>query len=205
MRTAKKVLWVVVICLGGFSCSDHEYVPGGYIGIQDMSSILLDMQLADAYNDSYIPNRASLPQDRNLRVKEFYAQILTLHHTDQETFRKSYHFYEQHPDLMQKIYGLMTSSIDRKSAYADSVSERMERRLHPGEPRYWGKTKNFMFPYLHFLDSATSRRMRIFKPVDYTGEQKPPVRVRNFLLLYQSVADSVHDEPRRVFNPDLFY
>jgi hypothetical protein len=180
------------------SCSRRGKVPGGVLGIQKMSGILLDMQMAQAYNDSYVPGSDPARGGRNHRLKEFYVQILMLHHTDREKFLKSYHFYEKHPDLMQKLYGAMQQAIDRKSAYLDSVENARQRALHPYLPPT--RVKDFLFPFRSFRDSVLPPA-RVFRPARYGPRPQPHVDAARFLFLYRSVSDSIPRASLRIFDP----
>jgi hypothetical protein len=203
------ILQAALICfLVSFllSCSTHGHVPPDVIGMNEMSGILLDMQMAQAYNDSYTPGTApgTVPgtENRDARLRKFYAQILLLHHTGTEKFLKSYHFYEHHPDLMLQLYGIMQKKIDRKSAHEDSLQQARERILHPNLPV--PKMKNFMFRFRSFRDSLNPPG-RIFRPAGWVRlPELPQLDPEKFLLLYKTVADSIHHQPRRVFNPDFF-
>ena len=187
------------------SCSHDERIPRGVIGISEMSAILLDMQMAQAYNDTYIPDTSRRPEDREKRIKVFYKQILMLHHADKETFLKSYHFYEQHPDLMKKIYGLMQHSIDQKSAYIDSLRrqeyERSNRAREQG--RQIKMKENLLFLYKPFIEAILPQQPLVFKPDYPDHEKRVPVKaVKNFLFLRQSLIDSIPLRQYRVFRPD---
>lgn len=186
------------------SCSHQKRIPHGIMPPEQMGGILVDMQLASAYNDAYIPDTAQKVRDRELRLKTLYAQVLELHHTDHRAFMDSYRFYEDHPDLMQKIYTIMQRSIDRKSAYQDSLSQ-VERRLQMAQRRASEpiRLKDYLLLYQTVADSFPPRRLRVFKPRDWQPTIVPKA-LPDFLWLYKTIADSIHDEPRRIFNPDLF-
>lgn len=186
------------------SCAHPDRVPSGIIGATRMSAILLDMRLASAYNDTYVPDTSRTPASRELRLKTFYAQILELHHTDREHFMKSYAFYEDHPDLMQKLYKIMQDSIDRRSDYETALIQKTERlrreRTHPSEPIH---LKDYLMLFRLAADSFPGRPLRIFRPDGW----RPPVihgKLKDFMWLYKTVADSIHDQPRRILDPDLF-
>lgn len=202
MRRALAIagIFFLILC----SCSHQDRVPGDIMDPTRMSGILLDMRMASAYNDSYVPDTGSAPKPRELRIKIFYAQILELHHTDHERFMASYTFYEDHPDLMQKIYQIMQDSIDRKSAYQNAIIQKADRlrmeRMRPWEPI---RVKDYLMMYRLAADSFPEKPLQIFRPQGW----QPPVprqRPKDFMWLYKSIADSVHDQPRRIFNPDLF-
>jgi hypothetical protein len=180
------------------SCSRRGKVPGDILGVRKMSGILLDMQMAQAYNDSYVPGSDPATGGREHRLKEYYVQILMLHHTDREMFLKSYHFYEKHPDLMQKLYDLMQQRIDRKSAYLDSVEDARQRALHPYLRVH--QVKDFLFRFRSFRDSVLPPA-RVFRPARYGIRPQPAVDAAKFLLPYRTAADSIPVTGFRVFGP----
>lgn len=203
MRKALPIVGIFFLILW-VSCSRADRVPGDLMDPVKMSGILLDMRMASAYNDTYVPDTGSTPMSRELRIKTLYAQVLELHHTDHERFMESYTFYEDHPDLMQKIYTIMQDSIDRKSAYQNAIIEKADRlrmqRMRPYQPI---RVKDYLMMYRLAADSFPEQPLRIFRP---EGRQ-PPVPVmkpKDFMWLYKSIADSVHYQPRRILDPDLF-
>lgn len=201
MSSGIKIL-VTCLLLCSVSCSRDQRIPEDVIGMVQMGNILLDMQMASAYNGSSAPpDTARQPPNRNARIKIFYQQVLMLHHTDRQEFLKSYHFYEDHPDLMKKIYDMMEDTMGVKIAFQDSLSARDHRLMMQGIPPH--RVRNFMMLYRTMADSIPVTPYRIFRP---DGETPAPVTTPPgaFLWLYKSVADSIHHEPRRVFNPDLF-
>lgn len=186
------------------SCSHADRVPRGIMDPTGMSRILLDMRMASAYNDTYVPDTGSTPKSRELRLKTFYAQVLELHHTDRQRFMKSYAFYEDHPDLMQKVYAIMEDSIDRKSTYQNAIIEKADRlrmeRLRPWQPI---RVKDYFMLYRLAADSFAEKPRRIFRPDNWRAPV-PRIQPKHFMWLYKSIADSIHYKPRRIFNPDLF-
>lgn len=163
----KAGLLIFCILLGLASCSRDEEIPSGVIGRETMSAILLDMQLASTFNESYRPGGAPYdPSKHNEQVKVYYRQILALHHTDKQAFLKSYAYYEAHPDQMKRLYERMQKVIDQKSAYEDSLRMKRER---------------------------LRRQMK--------GDYNQPLKGKDFLMLYQSVADSIPRKHYRIFRP----
>ncbi|MGH2644769.1 MAG: DUF4296 domain-containing protein, partial [Chitinophagaceae bacterium] len=154
------------------ACSRQNSIPRSVIGINKMSSILMDMQLAEAFNNTGLAdtNRKVNPQHQ---LKVFYAQILMLHHTDTATFFRSYHFYEQHPDLIKKIYGIMTVNINKKSARLDSLNV-IKDKVHSEEQmaqEQMEKIRKLVFRYQFVADSLQQKPFRIFRPENF--EKQP--------------------------------
>lgn len=164
MKQLVTIIGIMGICWLS-ACSRQNSIPRNVIGIKEMSSILLDMQMAEAYNNSGFAdtNRNINPQHQ---LKVFYAQILMLHHTDTAKFFSSYRFYERHPDLIKKMYGIMLASINKKSARLDSLNT-VRDALRSGEQleqEKMEKIRKMIFRYQYVADSLPEKPLRIFKP-----------------------------------------
>ncbi|HEY6083482.1 MAG TPA: DUF4296 domain-containing protein [Chitinophagaceae bacterium] len=127
------VFFLLAGILLGNACNRADGVPGGILSTKEMKAILLDMQLADAYNQQiqFLPdtiNPVERPILQELKLKKYYAQILQLHHTNREEFLESYHYYEAHPDLLQKVYSAMAEEIKQTRTMLDSIQVKQQAR-----------------------------------------------------------------------------
>lgn len=150
-----------------FSCR-NEKIPENILSPVEMGNILLDMQIAKAYNDSYIPQGKPYNSfQREQRLKGFYSQILRLHHTDTMQFKKSFRFYEAHPDKLKKIYTLMTDSLNRKKKRQELAVEK-KMKVKELNKRLTSDTSNLLKKVLLFKhtisDSIHRRSSRISYP-----------------------------------------
>ena len=120
----KRICLLVLICIMGvIGCSKEDKIPKGILSMQEMRAVLMDMQMADAYN--HTPSVASIktPAEKERQLKVYYAQILQSYHTGKEKFLKSYHFYEDRPDLMKKVYQCIQDSVDARIARIDNIEK----------------------------------------------------------------------------------
>lgn len=165
MRKYLRMGLVILLMGSAFSCSNRDRIPGNVIGMKRMSNILLDMQEAEVYSDSYMDTAYKL-QSREERLKYFYVQILSIHNIDKEKFMASYHFYESHPDLLKKIYARMQTEIDRKKDYADSLANVNEMRRLSVQRRNQliEKWNTYRLPFQQFTDSIPVEPHRVFRP-----------------------------------------
>ncbi len=127
------VFFLLAGVLLGEACNHADSVPGGILSTKEMKAILVDMQLADAYNQQiqFLPdtiNPAERPVLQELKLKKYYVQILQLHHTTREEFLESYHYYEAHPDLLQKVYSAMADEIKQTRTTLDSIQVKQQAR-----------------------------------------------------------------------------
>lgn len=127
------IFFLLAGILLGDACNRADGVPGGILSTKEMKAILLDMQLADAYNQQiqFLPdtiNPVERPVLQELKLKKYYVQILQLHHTTREEFLESYHYYEAHPDLLQKVYSAMAEEIKQTRTTLDSIQVKQQAR-----------------------------------------------------------------------------
>ncbi len=134
-----KPFLLLVFCLFWISCSQNDQLPHGILPVNRMSGIMLDLQIAKAYNYSFIPGQDTLdyPEDREERLKILYQQIFILHHTDTAHFFKSFRYYSTHPDWLKKVYDQMKDSLKHKQDVQQFLVQKnrkeQEKRLHTKE------------------------------------------------------------------------
>lgn len=171
-----RAVWLCLIwALAAAGCSKKDNIPAGILDEKEMSSVLLDMQEAEAYNESYIDS-AFRVEDREKRLKRFYAQILIIHHITKKEFLSSYSFYESRPDLMQKVYNRMQAEVDRKKANADSAAMSEEQRsaaVHRKNALI-NKFNSYKLPYRRYGDSILDGSTKIFRPKQLYAPGKSP-------------------------------
>ncbi len=98
--TARKFipLQAVAICFF-FACGNGNQVPSSFIQPDSMQTILIDMHLAQAtVTNAVLP----LEQHRQ-RMVDYSEAIYKKHGTDSTTFRKSWEWYSQHPEVYEKV------------------------------------------------------------------------------------------------------
>lgn len=131
MTIIRKIV-IAVLLLGAVACGNADKVPSNILSKEKMRDILLDMNMADAYSYDISPMRGvPLPDSmRQIKVKEYYRQILDLHHISVKEFMFSYRYYESHANRLKEVYDMMQASIaqdrkilegeDRMQQYADN-------------------------------------------------------------------------------------
>lgn len=166
MKGIRTILFFFVIGLCWLnSCSRDKSIPRNVIGLKKMGSILLDIQMAEAYNNLGVHD-TSRDNNPQYQLKVFYNQILMLHHTDTTEFLRSFRFYEHHPDLMKKMYAQMLTEITKKSAYQDSISnlQSLRQSAHSRNLERMQEFKKKVFFYKSLADSLPVKPYRVFKP-----------------------------------------
>lgn len=106
---------LVLLLFLAMACSNPSAIPHGVIKRNDMVKILWDMVLAERYADRFLKKSAAVP-DVKMETFKMYAQIFQLHHTDKDTFIKSYKFYLNHPDISQAMFDSLAVYANKSRA-----------------------------------------------------------------------------------------
>jgi len=99
-----RIAAIVLLLL--FSCTNKTQVPKNILSPQKMQKILLDLMEAD----ELIGRKAvdSVSSDSFSR-SVVYTAVFTQHKTNKEVFKKSFAFYESHPQLLKVVLDSMQS------------------------------------------------------------------------------------------------
>lgn len=93
---------ICVLLLLAVACNNNSKVPKGVLPKEKMESVLWDMLRADEIvNLQYTKDTTINRFDSSTRL---YQQVLQLHKTDEATFKKSFKYYESHPDLLKPVF-----------------------------------------------------------------------------------------------------
>jgi hypothetical protein len=122
-----KYTTLALLVLFLFACGDGDKVPRKYISKDEMTSILVDMSLADAYSNEQQVDLTFTPMSDSLRqqrVKIFYKQILDLHKVSVQEFMESYRYYESHPNRLKEVFQQVQADIaNRKQRLGNPIDE----------------------------------------------------------------------------------
>ena len=100
----RTVVLVVILCWAvGMGCSNKNSVPKGILPMDKMEQVMWDMAQADQYAALYLA-KDSAHSDRKAETMRLYAEVFRLHEVTPEEFRKSYHYYLDHPELNQLLF-----------------------------------------------------------------------------------------------------
>ncbi len=94
-----------------FACQKAEFTPDKIISSQTMTSILIEMHLAEAY---IIESRFKIEDSARVAFKQMEKEIFKKYNTDSSRYARSYQYYALNIEKLDKIY----------SAVVDSLSER---------------------------------------------------------------------------------
>ncbi|HVV04301.1 MAG TPA: DUF4296 domain-containing protein [Puia sp.] len=108
MRVIAGLLCIVLIV----GCSEKDSIPSGVLGKEEMGSILWDMMQADQYASSYLI-KDTAKVNLKMETLKLYEEVFRLHKTTREEFRKSFQFYQDHPDITRVLFDSLIARGNR--------------------------------------------------------------------------------------------
>lgn len=96
-------------------CSQKDTIPSGVIGKEEMGDILWDMMQADQYATNYLI-KDSAKVNVKMETLKLYEEVFRLHKVNREEFRKSFQFYQDHPDITRVLFDSLISKGNRLRA-----------------------------------------------------------------------------------------
>lgn len=107
--SGRSAMGMLIICLVAcMGCEDKNSVPGGIFPRDKMEQVMWDMAQADQYAALYLA-KDSGHIDRKAETMRLYEEVFRLHQVTPEQFRKSYHYYLDHPVLSQLLFDSVTA------------------------------------------------------------------------------------------------
>lgn len=120
MRIIAGLLCIVLIA----GCSEKDSIPSGVLGKEEMGSIIWDMMQADQYAGSYLIKDSSKVNVK-METLKLYEEVFRLHKVTRDEFRKSFQFYQDHPDITRVLFDSLIARGNRM---------RSESYSHPSGP-----------------------------------------------------------------------
>ncbi|MBE0641295.1 MAG: DUF4296 domain-containing protein [Bacteroidales bacterium] len=107
------LLCIPVLVLILVSCAGNEHkVPEGILSPEKMS-----MVLADTYITEAVISNMQIPYDSLRKSREAYYQALYRKHgISREEFDSSYHYYEKHLEILEKIQDDAITELMKREA-----------------------------------------------------------------------------------------
>ena len=107
--------FLLLVC----SCNSSQKVPKEILPPEKMETVLWDLMRSGALVNNFILSKDST-LDKNQEHIKWVNRVLTFHQITEKQFKKSFSYYQEHPELMSVIM--------------DSISKREEDpviRLNP--------------------------------------------------------------------------
>ena len=120
MRIIAGLICIVLIV----GCSEKDNIPSGILDKEEMGSVLWDMMQADQYASSYLI-KDSAKVNVKMETLKLYEEVFRLHKVSREEFRKSFQFYQDHPDITRVLFDSLIARGNRM---------RSESYSHPSAP-----------------------------------------------------------------------
>jgi hypothetical protein len=106
-----RILFLPFLLAVLFSCGNSAKVPKGILPPAKMEQVMWDALKAEElqnYYDEHNPAIQSLEKHA-----ELYQTVFTLHKTNKEQFKKSLHYYQEHPALLKVVLDSLQRKADR--------------------------------------------------------------------------------------------
>lgn len=112
----RKMKWfrlLVVLAVVATSCSgDGKKPPEGVLPPEKMSQVLADTYITEA-----VISNLQIPYDSLQKTREAYYQALYRKHgISREVFDSSYHYYEKHLEVLEKIQDDAITELMKREA-----------------------------------------------------------------------------------------
>lgn len=83
-------------------CKSKTKIPTDVLPPAKMEKVLWDLMRADQFLADYVLNK-DLTLNKDSQSVNLYQQIFSIHKVSKEKFKKSFDFYQLHPDLLKVI------------------------------------------------------------------------------------------------------
>ena len=115
--------WLLAVILF-FSCSQKTKVPDTVLPPDKMEKLLMDMLRAEE-----LLNKVQIDSTLKDSITRFnlYQSVLAFHKTDKENFKKSFTYYENHPNLLKPILDSMYAKANKKTDTTIKLPARLKK------------------------------------------------------------------------------
>ena len=117
-----RVSIIVLVIL--FSCTQKTKVPKNILPPGKMEKLLLDIMKADELVNQ---KKADSSRNDSFNRGNLYKTIFALHKTNNQEFRKSFLYYETHPEMLKAILDSMHSEVNRKPELKSAPPSKIKR------------------------------------------------------------------------------
>lgn len=110
----KSLLFLFSVFILMMSCSSkkNKDAPENLLSKENMVSVMMDIQLADAAINLSNYGQGNYPNDK----QKLFTEIYSKHKITQKQFEESFTYYVEHPEDFQKIYDDVISGLSKKQA-----------------------------------------------------------------------------------------
>lgn len=92
------LVFLLLVC----SCNSSQKVPKEILPPEKMETVLWDLMRSGALVNNFILSKDST-LDKNQEHIKWVNRVLTFHQISEKQFKKSFSYYQEHPELMSVI------------------------------------------------------------------------------------------------------
>lgn len=105
------IIFLMIICCMAPGCRREDRVPDDVISQEKMGKIFIELAMAEAFVENYLPKDSSVVKDSLIQIE--MDKILAIHKVDEKKFVASYNFYKSHPTLFKQLADSAYSSTQK--------------------------------------------------------------------------------------------
>jgi hypothetical protein len=95
-------LAAMIILVATCGCQSRQDVPSDILSTDKMEKVLFDMLRSGHMVNNFILSKDSSINKEQVQI-EWLNKVLTFHAVSEQQFKKSFSYYQQHPELMAKV------------------------------------------------------------------------------------------------------
>jgi hypothetical protein len=103
--------YFLVALLFLLACGRKDDIPADVLPRDKMGNVLFEISMAEAFLENYVFRDSTVKRDSALRRE--LETVLQANHISQESFRKSYAWYKQHPAELRVVVDTMYARSQR--------------------------------------------------------------------------------------------
>lgn len=109
----------IVFCFLLFACSKNATVqiPESVLPVEKMAAVMVDVHLMEAATNLNVRNSESVGGGGSIPL---FIDIFKKHNITKEQYNKSYDFYTQNPEHLNKVYELILVELSKMQAQVSS-------------------------------------------------------------------------------------
>ena len=95
-------LAAMIILVATCGCQSRQAIPSDILSADKMEEVLFDMLRSGHMVNNFILSKDSSINKDQAQI-EWLNKVLTFHAVSEQQFKKSFSYYQQHPELMAKV------------------------------------------------------------------------------------------------------
>ena len=112
----------VIAVIFFFSCAQKNKVPETILPPDRMDKLLMDMLRAEEFFNQKQADSAFLDSLNRINL---YQSVLATNKTNKEDFKRSFTYYESHPELLKTVLDSMHSQANKKADSSIKTPKRL--------------------------------------------------------------------------------